>query len=69
MIEVTGLDRKKFILNAEHIEKIESVPESLITLVNGRKYLVTESLEEILEEVLIYKRKIFPMSLQEATRK
>lgn len=69
MIEVTGLDRKKFILNAEHIEKMESVPESLITLVNGKKYLVRESLEEILEKVLIYKRKIFSMNLQEAVKK
>ncbi|WP_097025844.1 flagellar FlbD family protein [Clostridium peptidivorans] len=69
MIEVTGLDRKKFILNAEHIEKIESVPESLITLVNGKKYLVKESLDEILERALIYKRKIFSMNLQEATKK
>lgn len=69
MIEVTGLDRKKFILNAEHIEKMESVPESLITLVNGKKYLVKESLEEILEKVLIYKRKIFTMDLQEAAKK
>lgn len=69
MIEVTGLDRKKFILNAEHIEKMESVPESLITLVNGKKYLVRESLEEILERVLIYKRKIFSMNLQEAVKK
>ncbi|MBE6068728.1 MAG: endoflagellar protein [Clostridium lundense] len=69
MIEVTGLDRKKFILNAEHIEKMESVPESLITLVNGKKYLVRESLDEILERVLIYKRKIFSMNLQEAAKK
>lgn len=69
MIEVTGLDRKKFILNAEHIEKMESVPESLITLVNGKKYLVRESLDEILEKVLVYKRKIFSMNLQEAAKK
>ncbi|MBM7869410.1 flagellar protein FlbD [Clostridium pascui] len=69
MIEVTGLDRKKFILNAEHIEKMESVPESLITLVNGKKYLVRESLDEILERVLIYKRRIFSMNLQEAAKK
>ncbi|WP_186429939.1 flagellar FlbD family protein [Clostridium sp. BSD9I1] len=69
MIEVTGLDRKKFILNAEHIEKMESVPESLITLVNGKRYLVRESLDEILERVLIYKRRIFSMNSQEAAKK
>ena len=36
MIEVTGLDNKEFVLNAEHIEKIEEVPETVITLVNNK---------------------------------
>lgn len=63
MIEVTGLDNKEFILNAEHIEKIEEVPETVITLVNNRKYLVKDSTDEIVEKVIEYKNKIFTMKL------
>ena len=59
MIKLTGLNKKEFILNAETIEKIEVVPETLITLINGKKYLVLESAEEVIEEVIRYKRKIF----------
>jgi flagellar protein FlbD len=59
MIKLTGLNKKEFILNAEIIEKIEVVPETLITLVNGKKYLVLESAEEVIDKVLRYKRKIF----------
>ncbi|WP_278601052.1 flagellar FlbD family protein [Clostridium tertium] len=58
MINVTAMNNKGFILNADHIEKIEEVPETLITLTNGKKYIVLESVEEIVEKVIIYKNKI-----------
>lgn len=59
MIKLTGLNNKEFILNAEHIEKIEEVPESLITLSNSKKYLVLESVDEIIDKIVDYKRKIY----------
>lgn len=58
MINVTAMNNKEFILNADHIEKIEEVPETLITLTNGKKYIVLEGVEEIVEKVIIYKNKI-----------
>lgn len=58
MINVTAMNNKEFILNANHIEKIEEVPETLITLTNGKKYIVLESVEEIVEKVIMYKNKI-----------
>jgi len=59
MIRVTGLNKKGFVLNAEVIEKIETMPETLITLINGKKYIVLESTEEVIDEILKYKKKIF----------
>jgi flagellar protein FlbD len=59
MIKVTGRDNVEFILNAEIIEKIEEVEGSLITLTNGKKYIVTETVPEIVQKVIEYKRKIF----------
>jgi flagellar protein FlbD len=59
MIKLMGLDNKEFILNSDIIEKLEAIPESLITLTNGRKYLVQESNEEIVEKIIEYKRKIY----------
>ncbi|EOR27249.1 Swarming motility protein SwrD [bioreactor metagenome] len=58
MIDVTTMNNKEIILNADHIEKIEEVPETLITLTNGKKYIVLESVEEIVEKVIRYKNKI-----------
>jgi len=59
MIDVTGMNHEKFILNADHIEKIEEVPETIITLTNGRKYIVLESVDEVRGSVIKYKNRIF----------
>ena len=59
MIKVVGLDSKEYIINADHIEKLEQIPESVITLTNGKKYLVKESNDEIVRKVIEYKRKIY----------
>ena len=63
MIKLTGLNNKELILNAEQIEKLEAVPESLITLINGNKYLVHESTDEIINKVIEYKNKILRFGL------
>ena len=59
MIKLTGFNKKEFVLNAEVIEKIEIMPETLITLINGKKYIVIESTEEVIEKILKYKKRIF----------
>ena len=42
MIELTRLNKKKFILNSELIETIESTPDTVITLRNGKLCIVQE---------------------------
>lgn len=59
MIDVTGINQKGFTLNDDHIEKIEEVPETIITLTNGKKYIVLESIEQIKNSIIEYKNKIF----------
>lgn len=59
MINLTGLNNQGFVLNCDHIEKLEEVPETIITLTNGKKYIVLESIDEVRREVIKYKNKIF----------
>lgn len=63
MIKLQGLNRREFVLNEEHIEKIEEIPDTVITLTNGKKYLVLESAEEIIAKVIEFKNKINPFKL------
>ena len=58
MIRVTDLNGRKYILNSDLIVRIDSVPESRILLPTGEKNLVKESVDEIVDKVIKYKRKI-----------
>ena len=40
MIEVTRLNGKDFVLNAELIEVMEETPDTVITLTTGHKYVL-----------------------------
>jgi len=59
MIEVSRLNKKTFILNCDWIETVEATPDTVITLTNGKKYVVVEKVEEIIDKVIEYKQKVF----------
>jgi flagellar protein FlbD len=46
------------VLNCELIETIESTPDTVISTINGKKYVVVESVDEVVDKVLQYKRNI-----------
>lgn len=58
MIEVTRLNGKSIILNAELIESIEETPDTVLTLTTGKKFIVKEGCQEVKNLVLSYKRDI-----------
>ncbi len=63
MIEVTRLNDKKLIINAELIEKVEETPDTIITLTSGSKIVVKESRQEVKNLVILYKKEIFGREL------
>lgn len=63
MIEVTRLNGSVFVLNANLIETVEANPDTVVTLVNGHRYVVRESPEEIVERAAAYSEKRWPPSL------
>jgi len=58
MIAVTRLNSKRFVINAEQIRYIESTPDTMITLMNGDRVMVQESLEEVVRRAVEYNRQI-----------
>lgn len=58
MIEVTRLKGSKITVNAELIETIEQTPDTVITLTSGKKFIVSEDVETVMDKVVEYKRKI-----------
>lgn len=59
MIKLTGMNHKEFIINSDNIEKIEEVPETVITLMNGNKYLVEETADEVIDKIILFKKRIY----------
>ncbi len=58
MIRLTKLNRSSFVLNCELIETVESTPDTVISTINGKKYVVLESVDEVVDKVIQYKGNI-----------
>ena len=56
MIQLSRLNGKPLVVNAELIELIEETPDTILTLTTGRKIIVKESVAEVIEKVKEYKR-------------
>ena len=56
MIKLTRLNDKELIINAEMIEFVEAIPDTLITLASGKKIMVTEPVDVVVERVIDYRR-------------
>ncbi len=59
MITLHKLNDDEFVLNAVHIELIEKKPDTTITLINERKYIVKESVEEVVGKAIEYFKKLY----------
>jgi len=62
MITVTRLNGPAFALNPDLIERIETTPDTVITLVDGAKYVVQESVEELVARVRESKAAVIALS-------
>ena len=65
MIDVTLLSGKQITVNAELIELIDEVPDTVITLNTGRKIIVKESRQKVKSLVKSYKRDILNRNCDE----
>jgi len=63
MIEVTKLNGNKLTINADLIERVEELPDTVITLTTGSKIIVKESRQEVRDLVILYKREILNREL------
>ena len=58
MIDVTRMNGTVLTINSRLIESIEETPDTVITLTNEKKFIVTESRQEIKNSVKLYEREI-----------
>ena len=64
MIRVTRLNGDQFALNPDLIERVEAHPDTVAFLVDGTKYVVKESVDEVLREIREYRAGILATSYE-----
>ena len=55
MILVTRLNGAVFALNPDLVERADCTPDTVITLVDGTKYVIAESVPEFIDSVRYYR--------------
>jgi flagellar protein FlbD len=63
MILLHSLNGSEFYINNDLIVKVEALPDTVITLTDGRTLRVKEDPREIVERIIQFKRRIFQGSL------
>ena len=56
MVKLTRLNNTILVVNGELIEFIEATPDTIVTLTTGRKVVVRETVDDVIQLVVAYKR-------------
>lgn len=58
MILLTRFNGAQFYVNITHIETVEATPDTIITLTNGKKFLVKEEAQEVATRINEFYQKV-----------
>lgn len=64
MILLSSLSGSGFYLNDDMIVRIEALPDTVITMTDGKTMRVKESPEEIIDRMVAYRRRIYQGNLE-----
>ena len=62
MINITKINGVQITINEDFIETIEETPDTVITMSTGRKFIIKESRQEVVNLVKLYRKEIFAVS-------
>jgi len=62
MIPVTRLNGQEVYVNADLILFLESSPETILTLENGKKVTVKETIPQVVDQIVKFKSRCYPVA-------
>jgi flagellar protein FlbD len=65
MIKVTRLDGMAYFINPNQIERIEVNPDTNLVMASGKHYIVRDEVDDVLEKIEAYHRRVTPPVIQE----
>lgn len=60
MIKLTRINGTVLLINESFIETAEETPDTVLTMQNGHRYLVQESVDDIIERSEQFRRECYP---------
>jgi flagellar protein FlbD len=67
MIRLTRINQVPLILNADLIEHVEATADTVVSMVNGQKFVVRDSPEDVIRKVIEFRREILSRPAAELT--
>jgi flagellar protein FlbD len=68
MIALRRLNNQPVMLNPDLIETLEATPDTVVTLTNGNKLIVRDTMDEIRDKIVEFKRRIHGPDPQPSAR-
>ncbi|MEE2814905.1 flagellar FlbD family protein [Microbacterium sp.] len=70
MIVVTRLNRSRFAVNPDLIERVQESPDTTIVMVDGARFVVRETMEELIGQITAFRANVLAQAsrLSAATR-
>lgn len=68
MIKLHRLNGAEVVINAELIESIDAVPDTVINLYTNNRFVVKEPLDQVYKLILEYKRTIYTPAMEHLNR-
>ena len=62
MITLTRLNGQPFALNPDLIERLDVTPDTVVTLIDGAKYLVAEPLEVVIDAIRRFRASVVALA-------
>ena len=58
MIIVTRLDRTRFAVNPDLIERVHASPDTTLHMIDGKVYVIEESLDTVIDLIVGYRARV-----------
>ncbi|GAA4932366.1 flagellar FlbD family protein [Actinoplanes utahensis] len=68
MILVTRINGAVFALNPDLVERVDCTPDTVVTLVDGTKYVIAESVPEFIDSVRHYRASLIAQASRMETQ-
>ena len=64
MITVTRLNGPQLAVNPDLIQRIESTPDTILTLIDGSKYVIAESPAEVADRIITFRAMVVARTMR-----